>query len=465
MKLSKLALIAAVACGINASNLTNTWANEINLVSCCETTCDCGEPACGCEAPCCESSCEPDCGCETAGCDGSCCEPACGAESSCCEEVVCCDSDCCDSGCDSAAGCGLFAGLGMGDCGSNCGDDPCSIFGDIGHGITVGGWAQIGYHSAALPLFNSRPDEVQLHQAWLYAEKAIDTSNGFDIGGRIDYVYGTDGPDTQAFGIDNGHWDSGWANGGDYGSALPQAYAEMGYGDLSVKLGHFFTIIGWEVVGAPDNFFYSHAYTMYNSEPFTHTGALATYSASDDLTVWGGYTMGWDSGFEDNGDSYLGGASLGLTDSITAIYATTFGRFNERQGEAEGAESGYMHSLIFDVAVTDSLQYIFQSDLLESDYADGTTARSTFGINQYLLYSINDCLAVGGRFEWYDNEGVFDNATDVYALTTGINYKPHSNVILRPELRWDWVDGDATGILEDDDDSQFSFGMDSIFLF
>ncbi|MFK8114895.1 MAG: outer membrane beta-barrel protein [Rubripirellula sp.] len=422
---------------------------------------------CGCE-PVCESSCEPACGCELAGCDGSCCEPECGCEPAGCEEV------CCDSGCDSAAGCGLFPGLG--GCGSGCGDDPWSLFGDLADGFSVGGWASVGYHSAAVPLFNGRPDELQLHQGWLYAEKAIDTSGGFDIGGRMDYVYGTDGPDTQSFGIDNGHWDSGWSNGGDYGSAIPQLYAEMGYGDLSVKLGHFYTIIGWEVVGAPDNFFYSHAYTMYNSEPFTHSGALASYAPSDDLTVWGGYTVGWDSGFEDNGDSFLGGASLGLTDSITAIYATTFGRFNERQGEAEGAESGYMHSLIFDVALSDNLQYIFQSDLLESEYADGTTARSTFGINQYLLYSINDCLAVGGRFEWYNNEGIFDDTpgmggagidSDVYALTFGVNVKPHSNVIVRPEIRWDWVDSNVAtpDVLENGSDDQFSFGMDSIFMF
>jgi len=471
MKLSKLALIAAVACGINASNLMTVQANEMNLVSFCETTCDCGEPVCGCEPVCCEDACEPECGCETV-----CCEPA-------------YETGCCDGGCDGAAGCGCLGGAGglfagLGDCGSSCGDDPWSLFGDIGHGINVGGWAQLGYHTAALPAFNNRPDEVQLQQGWLYAEKAIDTSNGFDIGGRLDYVYGTDAQNTQAFGIANDHWDNDWDNGGanGYGHALPQAYAEMGYGDLSVKLGHFYTIIGWEVVGAPGNFFYSHAYTFNFSEPFTHTGALATYSATDDLTVWGGYSLGWDSGFEDNGDAYLGGASLGLTDSITAIYATTIGRFNENQGTAEGAETGYMHSLVFDVALSDNLNYIFQNDVLETDRADGQVGRSTVGINQYLLYSINDCVAIGSRFEWWH---VDSNSTllggnaaatgaddfDVYALTFGLNYKPHSNVIVRPEVRWDWVDSSDAGLaaaaaqLEDGDDDQFTFGMDTIFLF
>ncbi|MEM6980044.1 MAG: outer membrane beta-barrel protein, partial [Planctomycetota bacterium] len=214
-----------------------------------------------------------------------------------------------------------------------------------------------------------------------------------------------------------------------------------------------------------DNFFYSHAYTMYNSEPFTHTGFLATYGVSDDLEVYGGYVLGWDSGFEDNGDAFLGGASLTLTDDLTLIYATVGGRFGDEVAEVE---NGYMHSIVADYAVNDNLQYIFQSDLLESEDAAGDTVRSTFGINQYLIYTISDCLALGGRFEWYDNEGVFDSENDIFALTTGINYKPHANVIMRPELRWDWVSADAADnaqVLEDNDDSQFTFGMDTIFLF
>ncbi|MEM9365593.1 MAG: porin [Planctomycetota bacterium] len=448
MKLSKLALIAAVACGVHASNLTAVSANDIQLISHCAT---CDDPVCGCEPV----YCEPECGCE----------------STCCEEAEpCCDSGCevgcdslCDSGCDSACGAG-FAGLSLcGDCDLG---DPFTLFGEC-HGVAIGGWASVGYHSAALPLFNSRPEEVQLHQAWLYAEKALDTSCGFDIGGRIDYIYGTDGPDTQAFGISNDHWDNGWDNGADYGSAIPQLYVEAGYGDVSVKAGHFYTIIGWEVVGAPDNFFYSHAYTMYNSEPFTHTGFLATAGLTDELEVYGGYVLGWDSGFEDNGDAFLGGASLQVTDDINLIYATVFGRFADDPTGTQ--EQGYMHSIVADVALSDSTQYIFQSDWLDSETYTGAAVRETFGINQYLIHTLSDCLAIGGRFEWYSvDEGVFASEADVFALTTGINYKPCANVIMRPELRWDWVDADAADnaqILEDNDDSQFTFGMDTIFLF
>ena len=252
---------------------------------------------------------------DSSGCDESCDTMSCDGG---------CDAVCCDGGCDGACGGGGDEGACLFDCSL---DDPFTLFGEV-NGFSIGGWTQLGYHNKANALFNSRPGEYQLHQMWLYAEKALDTSDGFDWGARIDYVFGTDGPDTQAFGIGNDHWDAGWTQGdGDYGHAIPQLYGEVGYGDVSVKYGHFYTIIGWEVVGAPDNFFYSHAYTMYNSEPFTHTGTLATATVSDELEVYGGYVFGWDSGFEDNGDAFLGGASLTLCDDINVIYATVLRTF------------------------------------------------------------------------------------------------------------------------------------------
>ncbi|MCM2373070.1 porin [Aporhodopirellula aestuarii] len=381
-----------------------------------------------------------------------------------------CESPCdCDMGgycTDESCGCDEAGGFLLNGCQCDLGE-PFSLFGEA-HGITVGGWTQFGYHTKAVPLFNNRPDEYQLHQAWLYAEKAIDTSSGFDFGGRIDYVYGTDAQDTQAFGINNDHWDNDWDHGSTdngYGHALPQVYGEIGYGDLSVKFGHFFTLIGYEVVAAPDNFFYSHAYTMYNSEPFTHTGALFTYEACDDITAYGGYTLGWDSGFEDNGDSFLGGATVSLTDNYTVTYATTAGRFSKAFPDGGQSERGYMHSIVSDVTVTDKIQYIGQSDYLRTKNAAGNVLRDTIGMNNYLIYTVSDCLALGSRFEWYQASGVFDNEVDIYACTLGANFKPHANVLVRPEVRWDWVDGVATGILENDDDQQTTFGIDTIFLF
>lgn len=368
---------------------------------------------------------------------------------------------------------------------------PVSLFANIDE-WTFGGWTQFGYHSKDGGLrFNQHADRYNLHQAWLFAEKAVDTSSGFDVGGRIDYLYGVDAQDTQVFGLNNDHWDNGWDNG-IYGHALPQLYFEAGYGDLTAKVGKFFTIIGNEVVAAPDNFFYSHAYTMYNSEPFTHTGALLTYNANDAVTFYGGYTLGWDSGFEDNGDSFLGGVTVRPDSTTSLTYATVIGRFGEDAGVAGTAdERGYMHSLVLTESLSEKLTYIFQTDYLDTQDSAGNRIRNSRGINQYLIYQLNEKLAVGTRFEWWnvseDSVGFYgDNAnlgalaaltdsvgsTDVYALTIGLNYRPHANVLVRPEVRWDFVKEDrdilnAADITfnENNDSSQTTFGIDTIFLF
>ncbi len=368
-------------------------------------------------------------------------------------------------------------------------DDPYRLLGSWCN-YSAGGWTQLGYHSKSLPSFNSRPHQLQLQQQWLYFEKKSNHQFGFDVGGRIDYVYGTDGPDTQSFGIENGHYDTSWDNGGAYGHALPQLYFETGYGDWNVKLGHFFTIIGFEVVPATGNFFYSHAYTMYNSEPFTHTGALVGYNGFSDIQLNAGYVLGWDSGFESNGDAFLGSIGLDLTNDIHFTYSTVIGEFSKNR--YPGNESGSMHSIVTNVDLTSRLKYIFQADFLHSDDGNGDVVRNTSGINQYFLARVNQALSFGARFEWWEASAdsqayqgfaanranlqpdydVRERNFDFYAFTLGLNYSPHANVILRPELRWDSVFGGTDALaaldmigLQDHSKNQATFGFDTIITF
>jgi hypothetical protein len=209
-------------------------------------------------------------------------------------------------------------------------------------------------------------------------------------------------------------------------------YAEVGRGDFSVKVGHFYTLVGYEVVTAPDNFFYSHAFTMYNSEPFTHTGAIATYAVSDNLEVYGGWTLGWDTGFDQfgNGSNFLGGFSATLTDDVTLTYITTIGDFGWR------GEDGYMQSVVVDTTLTENLNYVFQSDFLRVD----STGEDNVGINQYLFYTVNDCLALGSRVEWWKTDPLTAGlgSQSVYGATFGANIRPHANFVVRPEIRQQW---------------------------
>ena len=454
MKLSKMAIIAAIACGIHAGSAFGQQVNnDIQQVACAD--CDCGQPVCGCEAP---------------------------AEEGCCDAA----SDAC--GCDSAGGCDS-CGCGLGSCLDNMGccdlGDPWTLFKTQPLGFTIGGWSNVGYHSSnnagggilsgggAPANFNNYDSNVQLQQQWLYAERIADGSCGLGFGGRVDYLYGTDAQDTQSFGIANSHWDNSWDNGNvtaGYGNAMPQLYGEVAYGKTSVKVGHFFTIIGNEVVQATGNFFYSRQFTFYNSEPFTHTGALATHALNDSTTLYGGYVMGWDSGFEDNGDSYIGGFKRQVTDSFSVLYTTALGRFNDDAASVNALERGQIQNLIFTTALSDKLTNIVQLDYLDTKDETNARVRKSTGINTYFIYRINDCVALGSRSEYYHwSSGGGPPATavdgsELFNQTFGVNYKPHANVTLRPEVRW-INDIDQRGVNENFAKNKAIFGMDAIFTF
>jgi hypothetical protein len=352
------------------------------------------------------------------------------------------------------------SGCAPADCGVDCGVDCNDLYsaGDCDE-ISFGGWFQMGYHNKVTPngtvpndagSFNNHPGDLNLHQGWLYAEKVADGSCGLDWGFRMDVMYGVDAGDTQAFGNRPGRWDNGgkFNRGGGYGWAIPQLYSEVASGDWSVKIGHFYTLVGYEVVTAPDNFFYSHALTMFNTEPFTHTGAVATYTASDDVTLYGGWTAGWDTGFDrvNGGSSALGGFSTALGEDVTFTYITTFGNFGARGAGA----SGYSHSIVVDTALADDLNYVIQSDLLDIGVGAGS---SQVGVNQYVIKTISDTIGVGVRSEWWKSNGVSQ-----YAVTGGVNVKAADNLIIRPELRYDWQLPTPSG-------DQVTFGMDAILTF
>ncbi|MBI82983.1 MAG: hypothetical protein CMJ81_07290 [Planctomycetaceae bacterium] len=381
-------------------------------------------PDCGCEAA-------PDCGCEAA--------PSCGCEASC-----------------------NLGNLGLGNLGLPSWKSSC---------INIGGWIQSGYSGNEQPFSDTRGDllafndstgdsGLDLHQAWVYVEKTANANGGcWDWGVRADFLYGTDAQKTQAFGnSDQDSYDADWDHGR-YGSAIPQAYVEVAKGNLSVKAGHFFTIVGYEVIPATGNRFFSHSFTMFNGEPFTHTGALATYTCSDSLEFYGGWVAGWDTGFEDytdrdgneEGSMFLGGFSISnCCDTATLTYITYVGDFGWRGSD------GYGHSLVLDMNLCNGINYVVQSDYVHTD----EYREDTIGINQYMFCNVNDCLTAGVRIEWYKDDAFGDGVDDVYSATFGLNYKPLSNVVVRPEVRHNW---DVGGLAHDDEITVF--GVDTIVSF
>ena len=373
-------------------------------------------------------------------------------------------------------------------------------------GLTIGGWLAMGYTANGrnaqnpavgngnLPVtFNYRANDFQLNQLYLFMEQATDTGGyGWGFGGRIDLLFGEDYFFTQSAGLETRpDWGSAWNVGaggggagiggaGRYGLAMPQVYGEVAYNDLKVKIGHFYTIIGYEVVTAPDNFFYSHAYTMQYGEPFTHTGAIATWEYADRLTLIGGVVNGWDK-FDAVTDraAFIGGVSW-TSPSERASLALSFVTGDEDGSTVGGIITGNRttYSLVFSLDITDDWQYVLQHDLgvQENGVAAGQDA-SWYGLNQYLFYTLSDTWAAGFRYEFFIDEdgtrvtnvpGGWANVAGTWQeLAVGLNWAPNDYMVLRPELRWDRFNPSAAGapagpFNDGADRDQFLFGVDLI---
>jgi len=385
--------------------------------------------------------------------------------------------------------------LSGGCCASSRCCTPCTIdCRSCRRGLEFGGWIDHGISGVANnpadryngPVtFNDRHGEYQMNQLWFYAQREVDTSRrGWDVGGRVDFVYGSDARFTQAADGLEANWNQTEPF---YQAALPQFYLDVGVGDWVVRMGHFFTILGYEVVPAPDNFFYSHAYTMQYGEPFTHTGILFSRDIGPNWTFSAGLHRGNDQ-FDDTDGldamNYLGGFSW---TNCRRNLSVAFALSATEQGPCVNQ---LIYSLVGTWDVTDRLTYVIQHD--QGDTFDPALGRRAqwYGINQYFLYELNKRWAAGLRVEWFrdddgvrvaglgagnQNQGLPPNppafAGDFYEITLGLNYNLRDNCVIRPEVRWDWFDSQLPNPPGNrpydagDRNSQFLIGFDMIYMF
>ena len=355
-------------------------------------------------------------------------------------------------------------------------ETPARLIAPFGDGIQVGGWISGGVtfneqdnrnRTGNFPVrFGDASYGALANQIWGFIEREADNGgSGVDWGFRADYVYGSDGPDTQAFGDRN--WDYGWNSSGDYGSAVPQLYFDLAIDNLSVRLGHFQNFLSYETVPAPSNFFYSHALTMAYGESMTNTGVLAEYYVNPCVTLFGGWTMGWDSGFDNQDDAnlILGGFSWSPNDQLIVDYKLTAGNFGDGNPVNEG--NLFMHSLVVQYQVNDQVDYVMQSDFaINFDRPSGDDTQ-WYGINNYLYYQINSCWLAGVRAEWFrDQDGArTGTAGDYYEATVGLNWQPTNNLRVRPEARWDVYEGVGTPFHSGTDTNITTFGIDFVWQF
>ena len=330
--------------------------------------------------------------------------------------------------------------------------------------------------------YNDRSNEYMLNQLYLIAERTTKTEDGgWDVGGRVDLLYGTDSRFPLAFGLDK-RWNQGERF---YGLALPQLYGDVAYNKLLLRAGHFLAPCGYENVQAPENFFYSHGYTFLYAQPTTLTGAMLSWKLNDRLSVNGGVDAGWNA-FESINDKAgaFGGLKWTSPSEKTTVALEFF--FNNQQLAGENVRSHY--ALVVGHKVSDRLTYAFEHNYGFVDDAvpvPGGPAEDAkwYSIVNYLVYEVNPCWSAGLRYEWLrDRDGQIvvglgpphgiplnGVPTDWNELAVGLSYKPNKNVTVRSELRWDWADPlvpVSDGPFDDfGKDRQFLWGTDLIVRF
>lgn len=465
-------------------------------------------------APSCESSCNaaPGCGCASCSdCGSSCGCASCSDCDCCCHQTLphllhcCCKLHPCFCWCDS--------------CPLECPDvTTCRLFDDCcclkEHDTTLTGWIDggiMGNNQAPATHFNGPVtfpdvDNGQLNQFYgVLSRTPADMSKncGWFVGGDVDFMWGSDYFFTTSAGLDGTSVGNTprWNTAGDslrYGFAMPQLYAETDYDDLKIKWGHFYTIIGYEVVPAIGNFFYTHSYTMQYGEPFTHTGVLASRNINENWSWNAGAVAGWNDFNLQEGVQFLGGITY--TDKDYGSLALSVVTGNESDFNIAGVgpvSNRTMYSLVWSRNLNSRLTYVLQHDLgVQANTlgfnAFGTRTADWGGINQYLFYKINCCCTLGWRVEWFDDPqgyvvtGLRPGNTDAlyrfpgsfYETSLGLNYKPNGNLTVRPEVRYDWYDGPggfrAPNIFgplpnqpfgDNVNKNQFLFGLDAIYQF
>ena len=331
-----------------------------------------------------------------------------------------------------------------------------------------------------------RANEAMFNQAYLIGEFLLPTDGSFGFGGRVDLLYGEDyilamsqGWEIQTSGS------GGWNSGEYYGLAIPQLYGEFGTNDFSVKLGHFYTIVGYEGVPSVGNFFYSKAYSYQFAGPFTEWGGLASWKPGKNLQVDAGLVNGWNTiDGTTNAVNFLGKVRAqnnnnSLAGSFAIITGGQFSNVANLPAVADTNANRTRYSLIVEARPTNRLEYVFHQWLgTQANGAPGGGTALWTGIDQYLYYSVSDKWKAGARFEWFqDTDGTRVGLNrpsnpnkpplpgNFFSLTVGPNYLPTENLLIRPELRWDFYSGDALPYNDGTKTQQLMLGFDMILKF
>jgi hypothetical protein len=267
--------------------------------------------------------------------------------------------------------------------------------------------------------FNDRANTVRMNQTMLNIEHDLDSSkNVFQYGFKFTGMYGTDARYTHFFNEFDRvthspyQWDIVEL---DAQLHAPTPFTSSG---TDIKIGQYPTPMGYEVIDATANPFYTHSYQFLYSLPFKHTGVLTTTHLTDTVDLW----LGWDTGVNDSlGAKGVNNASLAkgivgfglnnlLDGKLTILALAHIGAENPTGSTVNGVPFDVNSSVrqyydtVITYAINKSLTSVTELNYVKDDafHADAESAVT------YLEYKYNDQWSFNGRAEIYrDNQGFF----------------------------------------------------------
>ncbi len=363
--------------------------------------------------------------------------------------------------------------------------------GIVATGYVEGSWT----YSAHIPTgnilndraFDTKTESLQFDAVELLISKGISYNpNTVTFGFTVEGQYGWDAAYIHSNGLtvaSPGRTASAVPNTGSTAAIHPKAQLDLTQANVTIGLpffhgvgievGKFNTLLGYEVIDAPLNPFFSHSF-IFTQEPFTHTGVLGivnvTDAASADvITATGGITRGWEQATNDNNGSidYTGQLLYKKVDTATSMTKWSLA-LNAITGDEQphGPQNGWrtVVDVVGSYAVSDQLtlgtngMYAWQAQAANAGFGGGTA--QWYGAAIYAKYvpPNQGLLALNIRGEWfndqdgaavtqYANNGVNTNIPNqFYEATIGLTITPFSSdanlkgLAIRPELRWDYSD-------------------------
>src|SRR2546426_3246930 len=281
-----------------------------------------------------------------------------------------------------------------------------------------------------------------------------DPSERYPFGFGVVLTVGQDAQKNHALGIFRGS-DDAFPFRNTFVGDLQEAYGSykvpLGSG-LTVKAGKFVTLLGYETIESPNNLNFSRSFMFGFSIPFTHVGALLSYSPFPWLSLTAGPVVGWDVARDNNSRmSVMGqvGVSAVKDLALSLSWITGPEQAGQNSNPRTVLSSVGNYTGIKNLTLGANVDYGWEEDEA-SLVASGTRSNnraSWWGWAGYVAYDWTEQMRTALRLEYFqDSDGIRTLAVaagsrvELYEVTATVQYKIWKGLVGRLEYRHDSAD-------------------------